>query len=187
MKTSALILLSSLFLFVSASAQVSGRYKLVDLEEATVMLDSPSAGSFESAARAIEDTAFVVAFDRIQFKKTNEFPVISEANFFYVDGDYAVIQVASNSLQGGFNNMGGITLEGTPGGIEKKTDRRGNAVWTLRIQGAFFSARVTVTLNAGTDYAEVTIVPDFGSWRLYGYGKVYPRSEVHTLKGRSSY
>ena len=66
-------------------------------------------------------------------------------------GEKATIQLAFNTPAAGPNGIGGITVDGTTSGVQMKTDKKGNVMYEMNVQGVAVSARVTFRMAKGTN------------------------------------
>ena len=132
---------------------------------------------FEQAVQALKNKDFVLEADRIEFKRGT--------NFVSVKGEKATIQLAFNTPAAGPNGIGGITVDGTTSGVQMKTDKKGNVMYEMNVQGVAVSARVTFRMAKGTNKCTATVSPNFNSNRISFTGNLYPSSESNVFKGRS--
>ena len=102
-----------------------------------------------------------------------------------VKGEKATIQLAFNTPAAGPNGIGGITVDGTTSGVQMKTDKKGNVMYEMNVQGVAVSARVTFRMAKGTNKCTATVSPNFNSNRISFTGNLYPSSESNVFKGRS--
>ena len=98
---------------------------------------------FEQAVQALKNKDFVLEADRIEFKRGSFVYVTPNTNFVSVKGEKATIQLAFNTPAAGPNGIGGITVDGTTSGVQMKTDKKGNVMYEMNVQGVAVSARVT--------------------------------------------
>lgn len=77
------------------------------------------------AVQAINDTAFTIEADKVEFKRGYTAHVTASTNFVAVSGSNAIVQVAFNVPVSGFNGLGGITLEGIVTGYKGKLRQEG--------------------------------------------------------------
>ena len=118
-------------------------------------------------------------------KKAAEVYVTPNTNFVSVKGEKATIQLAFNTPAAGPNGIGGITVDGTTSGVQMKTDKKGNVMYEMNVQGVAVSARVTFRMAKGTNKCTATVSPNFNSNRISFTGNLYPSSESNVFKGRS--
>ena len=78
--------------------------------------------------------------DRIEFKRGSFVYVTPNTNFVSVKGEKATIQLAFNTPAAGPNGIGGITVDGTTSGVQMKTDKKGNVMYEMNVQGVAVSA-----------------------------------------------
>lgn len=140
---------------------------------------------YNAAVQALKQKNFVLEADRIEFKRGRFVYVTPSTNFVSLDGDNASIQLAFNTAAAGLNGIGGITVDGRASGIDMKTDKKGNIIFKMMVQGSAVSATVTIRLQNGGNQATVTVDPNFNSNRISFTGTLYPQSESNVFKGRS--
>ena len=139
----------------------------------------------EAEANALKNKDFVLEADRIEFKRGSFVYVTPNTNFVSVKGEKATIQLAFNTPAAGPNGIGGITVDGTTSGVQMKTDKKGNVMYEMNVQGVAVSARVTFRMAKGTNKCTATVSPNFNSNRISFTGNLYPSSESNVFKGRS--
>ena len=120
---------------------------------------------FEQAVQALKNKDFVLEADRIEFKRGSFVYVTPNTNFVSVKGEKATIQLAFNTPAAGPNGIGGITVDGTTSGVQMKTDKKGNVMYEMNVQGVAVSARVTFRMAKGTNKCTATVSPNFNSNR----------------------
>lgn len=162
---SVLILLS-----VAASAVGSAPQNRKERKAAEAVQDSIN---HEVAVKAMKDMDFVLEADRLILTKGENVMVQSNLNFVSVEGDRAVIQVAT--LRGpGANGVGGITVDGTVSDVRFNTNRKGDIYMSMNVLGAVASCRVSISLPKGGSTARVTIDPNYSSDDISMYGRIVP-------------
>lgn len=142
---------------------------------------------FQKAYQAIESKEFILEADMIYLKRGQSFPVSSTVNFISVNGDKAVVQIASNAAFGGPNGMGGITVEGTTRNVALTKDKKGIVRLKMDVSGIALSAQVEIILYGGSNRAEATVYPNFNSRRMTLNGRVLPLQESKYYKSGFSY
>lgn len=140
---------------------------------------------FEQAVQALDNQDFVLEADRVEFKRGSFVYVTSNTNFVSLMGDKATIQLAFNAPVAGPNGIGGITVDGTASGIEKKVDKKGNITYEMNVQGVAVSARLTLQMAKGSNRCTATVWPNFSSNRISFTGYLYPSAQSKVFKGRS--
>lgn len=138
---------------------------------------------FERAEQALRDGQFVLEAERIEFKRGNYVYVTSYTNFVSLENGRAIVQLAFNIPSPGFNGMGGITVDGQASSITMKTDKNGNILYEMHVQGVAISARVYFRLVKGTNKCVATISPNFNSDRISFVGYLYPASDSFVIRG----
>ena len=140
---------------------------------------------FNQAKQALADGSFVLETDKIEFRRGGIANVASNTNFISANDGYAVVQLAFNNARPGFNNLGGITLDGKINNVKTSTDRQGNITYRLDVQGSYLSAVIEVVLYYGSDTAMATVYPNFSSNRITVRGTLYPAELSNVFKGRT--
>jgi len=140
---------------------------------------------FELAMKAIQDRDFVLEADRVEFKRGTPVYVTANTNFVALKGNRATVQLALNIPVSGPNGIGGITVEGSVGQVEMKTEKKGDVLISMMVQGVGISAKVDFRLIKGTNQCTATVTPNFNSNRISFRGKLYPTEESRVFKGRT--
>jgi len=140
---------------------------------------------YEAAVTALNEREFVLEADRIYSRRGRTAYVTSTTNFVMVNNNRATVQIAfNNTLRPGPNGIGGITVEGLVSNVKMKTSKKGNITYSFGVTGTGISAQVEISLPAGSDYATVTVNPNFSSNRFTMYGKVVPLEYSSVYKAR---
>ncbi|MGL5895036.1 MAG: DUF4251 domain-containing protein [Bacteroidales bacterium] len=142
---------------------------------------------YEKAVEALDSSEFVLEADMIYLKRGDSFPVSSIINFISVNGDKAVVQIASNSAMGGPNQIGGVTVEGYVRNLEITRDRKGIVKLQMDVSGIAITAKVEIMLYGNSNKAEATIYPTFNSRRMTMIGQLTPLKESNIYKSGFSY
>lgn len=137
------------------------------------------------AEQALDKRAFTLEADQVIFKHGETAWVTSNTNFVSVKDDHAVVQTAFNVPASGPNGLGGVTVEGTFSSYDLKKDKEGCTSLSINVSGAGISARVDITLYAGSNKATVYITPNFNSNRITLKGVIVPIEKSRVFKGRS--
>lgn len=140
---------------------------------------------FEQCVKAMESRDFVIAADRVEFKRGQFVNVNSSTNFVLLKGDQASIQLAFNGPGIGANGMGGITVDGHARSIEMETDKKGNVTFEMMVQGTAVSASITIRMAKGTNQCSATVTPNFNNNRVSFSGTMQPGKSSTIFKGRS--
>lgn len=139
---------------------------------------------FVKAVSGLESMDFVLEADKLVFKRGRIAYVNSATNFISAGNGRAVVQVAPFN-GGGPNGVGGVTVEGSATNVSFSTDKRGNAILQMNVNGVGVSATVNITLYKGGNNATALITPNFNSNRITLEGLVWRSSESNVFKGRS--
>lgn len=140
---------------------------------------------YEKAVQALNDREFVLEAERIDFKNGRFAYVTANTNFISMHGDKATIQMAFNSPYAGPNGIGGITVDGRASNVKMQTDKNGNVIFSMTVQGAAVSATVTLRLTNGTNQCNATVNPNFNSNTINFRGELYQEADSNVYKGRS--
>ena len=123
---------------------------------------------FEQAVQALKNKDFVLEADRIEFKRGSFVYVTPNTNFVSVKGEKATIQLAFNTPAAGPNGIGGITVDGTTSGVQMKTDKKGNVMYEMNVQGVAVWRKV-----------RINVLPRY---HLTLIATVYPLREISILR-----
>lgn len=142
--------------------------------------------SYVDACTFLNEKNFVIEADQLMFKRGSMAFVDATTNFIAVSGDEATVQIASHRVvSGGFNGVGGITVEGKVSSIECRTDKKERTHFSMNVMGTGISARVEISISDGSNEAMVTVTPNFHSNRITLVGKIVPANQSRVFKGRS--
>ncbi|SHG10109.1 DUF4251 domain-containing protein [Dysgonomonas macrotermitis] len=178
MKTTALILLSALFLCVGCKTQQNSEKAIQQRLENQL--------AYEKAVTALDSLDFVLEADRITFKNGQSTYVNANTNFISAKGDKATVQLAFNSaFYSGPNGIGGITLDGRISNVKKSIDKKGNVTFSMSVFGTGISAEVSFTMYNGNNQCSATVNSNFSSRNITFSGYLYPSEESSVFKGRS--
>ncbi|MBQ1988091.1 MAG: DUF4251 domain-containing protein [Muribaculaceae bacterium] len=135
------------------------------------------------AVDAMKKGYYVLMADRMIMRGGSYMNPTPNTNFLLVQGDRAVIQIASNNANPGMNGLGGITVEGRVTGLRGgEVDKKGRLNYDFSVSGPGVSAQVQVTLYKEDNQAVAIISPNFWSGNLTVYGKVVPYEELDYKK-----
>ena len=137
------------------------------------------------AAKAVVDRQFIAIADQITLRRGRTFNVNSSLNYVSLNGNDAVIQVASTSGWPGFNGLGGVTLKGTATDIRKSFDKKGNLSMSMRVSGSGLSGEVRLQMPRGSDRAYVQVKGTFSFNQLSMYCTVEPYDGTGVVQGSS--
>lgn len=137
------------------------------------------------SASALREKRFVLEADQVAFKRGRNAFVNSSTNFVSLFDNEAVVQISPLESVGGFNGVGGITLDGTASNIKIHEDKKKNIRLSMNVTGVGISAQVEIRLTHGSDKANVTINPDFNSHRIELIGRIVPYENSEIFKGTS--
>ena len=156
-----------------------------DIYEAYKEQTENSDVTFEEAKAALEAQDFVLEADRVEFKRGNWAYVTPSTNFVSLIDGKATVQLAFNGAFSGPNGIGGITVEGNPSNISLKTDKKGNTMFQMMVQGVGISASVSIRMIDGSAKCTATVSPNFSGNRISFTGTLYPSSASSVYKGRA--
>lgn len=137
------------------------------------------------SASALHEKRFVLEADQVVFKHGRNAFVNSSTNFVSLFDNEAVVQISPLESVGGFNGVGGITLDGTASNIKIHEDKKKNIRLSMSVTGVGISAQVEIRLTHGSDKANVTINPNFNSHRTELIGRIVPYENSEIFKGTS--
>lgn len=138
------------------------------------------------AVQAINDTAFTLEADQVEFKRGYTAHVTASTNFVAVRGSNAIVQVAFNVPVTGFNGLGGITLEGLITGYNISSDKKGNTYVKMNVSGKGISAQLFISLWKDANKATVSILPNFSSNKLTLSGMLWKPERSNIFMGTRS-
>ena len=139
--------------------------------------------NFHNAVIGINEMNFVVEADRISFPNGVTVNTDSNTNFISATNGKGMVQIAFPQYGfGGFNGLGGITVEGMITNIKTSTDKKGNVILKMSVMGTGISAQILITLLKTSNEVVATIDPNFNSNRLTVYGKLYPNQLSSVFK-----
>lgn len=175
------------------SAQGNSEEKIIEKEERVLskqelkaLQESIDSMQWAEAVAAVRDTAFTLEADEVIFKYGQRAYVSSTTNFVAVDKNNATVQVAFNVPMAGPNGMGGVTLDGRVSNYKMSFDKKGTTMTlTMNVTGIGISSRLTISLYKGSNRAQVDVQPNFNSHRISLSGRLLPKSQSFTVKGRS--
>lgn len=148
------------------------------------MIATEEMQAFLAAKKAILAKDFVIEGSQIQMRNGYNFFVNANTNFISLQGDQAVIQIASMQ-GGGLNGFGGITVNGTISNVQYNVSKNGNIDYSFSVQGPQISATVDISLNHGSSTAYAAIQPNFNSNRMTMIGTLMPYSQSRIIRGAS--
>ena len=119
--------------------------------------------AFKFANAALREGQFVLLATRVELGNMGamEYGLNDHTNFVYQVGKEAVIQIAFNGPNPGFNGMGGITCRGNVTNSKYSVDKKGNAHYDFSVFGSDISAQVMITVYAETNQAIAYVEPTF--------------------------
>ncbi len=164
-------------------AAKEARQKAKEAEKAAA--EAEEKALFEEAKAALEAQDFVLEADRVEFKRGNWAYVTPSTNFVSLIDGKATVQLAFNGAFSGPNGIGGITVEGNPSNISLKTDKKGNTMFQMMVQGVGISASVSIRMIDGSAKCTATVSPNFSGNRISFTGTLYPSSASSVYKGRA--
>lgn len=149
--------------------------------------------AFIEANMAIDSSYFVITANRILLNgRINIMAPESSTNFILVQGDHAIIQLATNKGFSGLNGLGGITVEGSVNNRKKEIAKNGNIYYTFSVNGTAISAQISITVYKNSNQSMVFVNPNFNSNDMTVYGPLIPydhqngdRFGKHVYKGKS--
>lgn len=132
-----------------------------------------------SAMQSLERQQFMVLVDRISFRHGGTYPVQSNINYLYINGDKGSVQLASPVAAPGPNGLGGLTFTGGVRNFKFRTDKKGNATATFLVSGYGTTANISLKLRKGDTQAHIDIEgPANMAMSADGILKPYDPSEI---------
>lgn len=166
-----LVLVFSLFFVVpEVSAQDASLSKKEKKAEKKRLKEEQNLADWNKTKKMANDHRFVFKANQL-FTKEGSVSLDPKINFFYVVGDYAVIQLGFDGVFIGGNGVGGITSEGTVNRYEVKAENHKKPV----------QVELTVKPKAGQGIGVGTLVVKFYG---DGYGEMIINSSGFRLKGQ---
>ena len=127
------------------------------------------------AVRAVQDGYFVLQATEVSNGRgVYSLGLNNNTNFLLMQGEKGIFQVAFNNFDPGLNGLGGMTLHGTIGKKDIKTDKKGNTIITYHMRGMHMNASVTVTIFKESDHAIADVYPTMGNGRITLRGRLVP-------------
>jgi hypothetical protein len=133
----------------------------------------------ELASKALKESNFVLEASTLYNKRGYSKQVSDHLNFISVSGDTAVLQLAFTG-HGGYNGVGGITLNGRISDKEYSEDKHGNQYLTFNVMGSFILADVRISLSGGGNYADAQVDATTKSGKIKFRGQILP-AELSTV------
>ena len=159
--------------------------KQIEKEKRKAQQEAQELAQFNAAVLALKNGSFVLEADRVEFKRGAFVNVVSTTNFVMQDGDKATVQLAFQGAAIGPNGVGGLTVEGDVTGPELKTDKKGNYIYSFKVNGVGISALITISMPKGTNYCTASVTPNFNSNRTSFTGRLKPKANSAIYKGRA--
>ena len=159
--------------------------KQIEKEKRKAQQEAQELAQFNAAVLALKNGSFVLEADRVEFKRGAFVNVVSTTNFVMQDGDKATVQLAFQGAAIGPNGVGGLTVEGDVTGPELKTDKKGNYLYSFKVNGVGISALITISMPKGTNYCTASVTPNFNSNRTSFTGRLKPKANSAIYKGRA--
>lgn len=141
--------------------------------------------SFQKALIAMKEGNFVLEADNIMFPNGVTRFVTSSTNYIEVQDNEGILQTAFSNFtySPGPNGLGGVTVQGSVGEPEIRTDKHGNVFYNFGITGVAISATICITLTGGTNEASAYISPNFNSNNMTMTGHIVPYEESVIFQG----
>lgn len=169
-----LLLFSSTFITTYAKDKEKKSEKEIKKEEEKVL----ELKKFAAAKTALDDMEFVIKAERLSFPNGRTINSDENTNFITASGDQTVVQIAFPNVGfGGFNGLGGITVDGRISNVKKSETKKGNIILQYSALGSSLSAQIFITLLRDSNEVTVDVVPNFSGNRLIIYGTLYPSSK----------
>lgn len=163
-------------LTIVTPAQKDNESKDAQKEHKKLMKQRVDSLGHAKAAAALERGYWVIVADRINVGYTGYTVsgLNGNTNFVFQQAQEGMVQFAFNHGGPSINGLGGMTLEGKISGVKMRTDKKGNIIYSYSIMSTDINAQVTITVFAGTDYAEALVQPTFSGPRMTLSGRLVP-------------
>lgn len=163
-------------LTIVTPAQQDKASKQAQKEHQKLMKQRVDSLGHAKATQALERGYWVIVADRINVGYTGYTVsgLNTNSNFVFQQAQDGMVQFAFNHGGPSINGLGGMTLEGKISGEKMRTDKKGNIIYTYSIMSTDINAQITVTVFAGTDYAEALVQPTFDGPRMTLTGRLVP-------------
>lgn len=176
----------SLFIFSSNCEIIAeNNDKQIKKEQEKRLQAAIDSVNFVNAMIALEKMEFSIGADRAAIKGGVANYVESNTNFINAHDGKAIVQLARIGSMRGTNGLGGITVEGNVSNIKTRTSKKGNFSLEFSVMGSAISARISIDIPKGSNYATATVYPNFNSDTLTIYGIVIPYSSTKTFQGHT--
>ncbi len=166
-----------------AAKEAAKEQKQIEKEKKKALAEAQELAQFKAAVMALQKGSFVLEADRVEFKRGVFVNVISTTNFVMQEGNKATVQLAFQGAAIGPNGVGGLTVEGDVTSPELKTDKKGNYIYTFKVNGVGISAMITINMPNGSNYCTATVTPNFNNNRTSFTGKLKPKANSSVFKG----
>lgn len=178
-----IVLMMAMAATFTATAQSNTQDKELSKKEKKIIEARIDSALHAEALQAVNDTAFTIEADQVEFKRGYTAHVTASTNFVAVRGDNAIVQVAFNVPVAGLNGLGGITVEGNISRYEVKTDKKGNVYVKMGVMGKGISAQLFISLWKDNNRATVNMLPNFNSNNLTLNGRMWNLERSNIFKG----
>ena len=137
------------------------------------------------AAAAVQNRDFVLEADQVTFKNGYTAFVDSNTSFISVKGNRAVVQISPSNFSAGPNGVGGVTVDGSISGMQRRGDKKGRTTLAFNVTGIGINAQIEVYMTPGTNRASATIYPNFNSNTVWVEGTIVPYENSDVFEGMS--
>ncbi|MFI3239862.1 MAG: DUF4251 domain-containing protein [Bacteroidales bacterium] len=139
---------------------------------------------FTVSKTAIGEMEFVIKAQRLTFPNGRTLNCDESTNFISASDGETVVQISfPNVGYGGFNGLGGITVDGRITGEKSSETRKGNITLRYSVSGSSLSAQIFITLLKDSNEVIVDVEPNFSGNRLTVYGTLYPAGRSSVYQG----
>ncbi len=133
---------------------------------------------------ALQSRRYMVTADKLSFSRGKMLHVYPSTNFLLVSGDSATYQIAPAN-GGGFNGVGGITVDGTISNYKERYSGKGEAFITFTLLGSGCSVDVSINLPKQGNDATVRAQASLAKYSSTLYGDVQPIDLTQVAHGLS--
>lgn len=132
----------------------------------------------------LQSRRYMVTADKLSFSRGKTLHVYPSTNFLLVSGDSATYQIAPAN-GGGFNGVGGITVDGTVSNYKERFSAKGEAFITFTLLGSGCSVDVSINLPKQGKSATVRAQASLAKYSSTLYGDVMPLDPTQVVHGLS--
>lgn len=142
---------------------------------------------FTVAKTALDEMEFVIKAERLTFPNGRTINCDETTNFISASDSKTLVQISFPNVGfGGFNGLGGITVDGNITSVKRDETKKGNVTLRYSAMGSSLSAQIFITLLKDSNEVIVDVEPNFNGNRLTVYGKIYPAGHSSVYQGSTT-